>query len=162
MHIELRPAEADTGVLLLRNTEWTRALYSRIRSMLDSRSTVDKVAPRSLDLMLACHSAAVKEHQVCSIAYQSRQCIPCMQMIAGLAHYHEEYGGRNDRTALVWLVYKDPEEYTPQVRHVYIRPTVNIADSKAASERWVMSTRDCNFIILTRCLHSLVARYSEP
>jgi hypothetical protein len=37
-------AEADTGVLLLRNTDWTRALYGRIRSMLDSRSMVDKVA----------------------------------------------------------------------------------------------------------------------
>jgi hypothetical protein len=37
-------------------------------------------------------------------------------MIAGLAHYHEEYGGRNDRTALVWLVYSNPEEYSPQVQ----------------------------------------------
>ncbi len=36
-------------------------------------------------------------------------------MIKGLAHYHEEYGGRNDRTALVWLVHNNPQEYLLQV-----------------------------------------------
>jgi hypothetical protein len=35
--------EADTGVLLLRNTQWTRTLYSQIRSMLESQSAIDKV-----------------------------------------------------------------------------------------------------------------------
>ena len=40
-------------------------------------------------------------------------------MIAGLAHYHEEYGGHNDRTALVWLVYNDPQRYLPQVHFVW-------------------------------------------
>ena len=47
-------------MLLLRNTEWTRALYGRIRSMLDSRSTVDKVAQRCLGLcVLPAYAAAV-------------------------------------------------------------------------------------------------------
>lgn len=36
-------------------------------------------------------------------------------MIKGLSHYHEEYGGRNDRTALVWLVHNNPQEYLLQV-----------------------------------------------
>lgn len=70
--------KADTGVLLLRNTAWTRALYSDVRTMIDDRTTVRK-------------------------------------MVTGLAHYHEEYGGRNDRTALVWLVYNNPDKYMPQV-----------------------------------------------
>jgi hypothetical protein len=64
------PAEADTGVLLLRNTDWTRVLYGRIRSMLDSRSTVDKVVPRCLNPMYClpmlpfccCSGASRRQH----------------------------------------------------------------------------------------------------
>jgi hypothetical protein len=54
-------------------------------------------------------------------------------MIAGLAHYHEEYGGRNDRTALVWLVYNNPEEYSPQVWHSFGRLHEKCAASNTAS-----------------------------
>lgn len=48
----------------------------------------------------------------------SLSCSLLSQMVKGLVHYHEEYGGRNDRTALVWLVYNDPDKYLPQVRMI--------------------------------------------
>lgn len=44
-HHAVPAAEADTGVLLLRNTPWTRFLYADIRQMLDSQTTVSKVRP---------------------------------------------------------------------------------------------------------------------
>ncbi len=37
-------------------------------------------------------------------------------MKGGLQHHHEEYGGRNDRTALIWLVHQTPDDYLPKVR----------------------------------------------
>ena len=55
-------AEADTGVLLLRNTEWVRTLYKNIRTMLDSRATVAKVGScrgRAISLCLS-QSAGVR------------------------------------------------------------------------------------------------------
>jgi len=38
------------------------------------------------------------------------------QMTSKLVHYHEEYDGRNDRTALVWLVYQNPDTFLPHVK----------------------------------------------
>lgn len=43
-------------------------------------------------------------------------CCSHTQMTSKLVHYHEEYGGRNDRTALVWLVHQNPGDYLPRVR----------------------------------------------
>lgn len=35
-------------------------------------------------------------------------------MKTDLVQYHEEYDGRNERTALVWLIFTTPSMFTPQ------------------------------------------------
>jgi hypothetical protein len=66
-------------------------------------------------------------------------------MIAGLAHYHEEYGGRNDRTALVWLVYNNPEEYLPQVSTLNLMSLTTMSHL-SLEYAWLTSVITC-----TRC-----------
>lgn len=132
-------------MLLLRNTVWTRELYSEIRSMLDSPATIAKVSMlpshgnqhstccmsvlfRPAPLVRCTHQGRLDPPEsgcgaICILVGHSRSKVSSAptpvalpQMLAGLAHYHEEYGGRNDRTALVWLVHNDPDKYLPQVR----------------------------------------------